>query len=152
MLYHKNRLSVWLGLKIVVRKENNMTGLRKSTDLNMQQQVLRDTLERIREHGQSQFSNPLKVQHCEPDPQDMMSPFYFIAEICKTYWLGIIPRKKSQILLAIRQEHYVDGSGRKVVHCTVYHKTLLDIVEEQVQKYANEFQIDTVHLTQNFVR
>ena len=132
-----------------------MAEFRESVGENTQQRALMDALNRIRERGQSQFTNPLTVEHYELDPEVWIPgnhPFFYIAEVRKTYWLGIILRKQYRNLFAINPGFYGGAYGKKEINCAVFDHSLLDIVKEEVQKYADIFQATAVNLTQDFVR
>ncbi len=125
--------------------------------------ALMDALNRIRERGQAQltkrgqaqFTNPLEVKYYEPDPEMLLLghySFFYIAEVRKTYWLGIIPRKQYRTLFTINPGFFGGAYGKKIINCGVFDRSLLDIVKEEVQKYADAFQATAVKLTKDFAR
>jgi len=130
-----------------------MTEFKENVAENTQQRALMDALNRIRERGQSQFTNPLKVEHYEPnfviwtlDDQ----PLFYIVEVRTKYWLGIIPRRQYRMLFAINPGFYGSAYGKKEINCAVFDRSLLDIVKKEVQKYADAFQATAVNLTHGF--
>jgi hypothetical protein len=153
---------VWFGIWVLCL-DGIKPYLERRTTLKSSQKVrvktpsegLIDALSRIRERGQSQFTNPLTVKHYEPDlemciPGDL--PFFYIAEVRTEYWLGIIPRRQYRNLFAIYLGFYDGAYGKKEINCVVFDRSLLDIAKEEIQKYADAFQASAVNLTQDFAR
>lgn len=135
-------------------EEDDMAELREKVDENPQRRALMDTLDRIRGRAQSQFANPLTIEHYQPDPREWFPghhPFFFIAEVRTKYWLGIIPRKQRWNLFAIYPGFAGSAYGLREIDCAVYNRSLLEIVREEVQKYADAFQATTINLKQDFV-
>lgn len=136
-------------------KGGNMAEFKEIVGENTHQRALMDALNRIRERGQSQFTNPLTVEYYEPDPGMWIPgyhPFFYIAEVQTKYWLGIIPRRQYRNLFAINPGFYGGAYGKKEINCAVFDLSLLDIAKEEIKKYADAFQATTINLTQDFAR
>ena len=131
-----------------------MTKFKESVSEDTQRQTLMDVLNRIKERGQERFKNPLKVQCYEPD--EILIPgdhsVFYIVEVRKadTRWLDIIPREQYRTLFVIDSSFIDAGCNKKEVNCSVFDRSLLDIVKEEVQKYADAFQVTAVNLAQNY--
>jgi len=111
-------------------------------------QALLETLERIRERGQSQFKNHLKVKH-GGGFFSIVLPYFYIAEVQKTYWLGIIPRKQLRRVFSIHDDF---SDGQKTIRCAVFDRSLIDIVKEELEKYTDVFQMTHVEIHKEFAQ
>ena len=131
-----------------------MAELRERVGVNTQRRALTEALNRIRERGQQLFTDPLAVEYYEFDTEIWIPgehPFFYIAEVRTKYRLfGIIRRKQYRHLFAIYPEFYGGAYGKKESNCTVFDRSLLEIVREEVQKYADAFRATAINLTQDF--
>lgn len=134
-----------------------MVEFNKIISFDARQRALVDALNRIRERGQTQFRNPLEVRHCEPlgDGEWLpgYSPLFYVTEVQrKTCLFGIIPYRQYRHLFLIKLWFDRGVNGERIIDCTIFDHSLLDIVKEEVRKYADAFQVTIVNLTQDFVR
>ncbi len=130
-----------------------MAELKESVGENTQQQALKNTLDKILKRAQLKFTNPLKVIYYEPDETwwisgDRRSLFY-IVEVCKAKncW-----REQYRTLLTICSGFYDDGCDEKEINCDVFDRSILGIVKEEIEKYADAFQATAVNISQDFAR
>lgn len=116
--------------------------------------ALMDALKRVCERGQLRFTNLLSIEHYDPSPSDLIpgiNPFFYIAEIRDTYWLGFIHRERYyRKLFAIFPGLSGGAYGKKEVICSIFNPSLLEIVKEEIQKYADIIQASAVILNQKF--
>ncbi len=116
---------------------------------------LMTVLKRICERSQPLFANPLKVKYHGSNPNKLFPGCHaalYIVEARKKYWLGIFPRKKTALcryLFSINPG-FCDLRGKKEINCAVFDHFILDIVRDEIRKYANDFQIKTVNLMHGF--
>lgn len=140
------------------KEDIEMTELKENVVENTQRQALTKALNRIRKRGRPHFTNPLKVVHYESDEMwcisgDCQHPVFHIVEVheTKACWIGIIPSKQYRTLFTIYSGFYGDHN-KKEINCSVFDRSLLDIVKEEIQKYADAFQATAVNLIQDFAR
>jgi hypothetical protein len=130
-----------------------MVVFREGVDKQMERGALMDTLNQIRDRSQSQFSNPLIVGYYEPEPEMRLAghvPHFYVAEECTMYWLHIIPCRQYHILFAVNRGFYGAAYGKKEVSCMVRSRSLLEIVKDELRKYAESAGVTKVNLTQDF--
>jgi hypothetical protein len=129
-----------------------MAEFRENVDENIRLRALTDIVNRICERAQPQFANPIKVE-LSTDPETggfVRDPmFLLVVEVETKPWLGIISRRRRQNLFLIDSGFWGSAKGMREVRCSVYCSSLLEIVKEEVQKYADDFHA-TVNLEQEF--
>lgn len=117
------------------------------------ERALQETLHRIIERAQPHFARPLEIGHYEPDNDFYIPfdhPYFYIAEPFTTRWLGIFPRKSHRILFYIYPALYGSALGRREINCGVFDRSVLNIIKEEVQRYADAFRATDVNLKQEF--
>ncbi len=132
-----------------------MAKLRESVGENTEMGALIDALNRICDRSQPQFTNPLTVKRYDPSLEMRNCghhTFLYVAEVRTKYRLGIFPCKWYRKLFAINPGFYGGLYGNREIICAAFDRSILEIVKEEVQKYADAFQATAVNLTLDFAR
>lgn len=116
-------------------------------------QILAETLASMRTRFQKHFSSPLEVGWCDPIecfPAGGVHPYWYIVERRRKRWLGIIPLNVRRLLFAIHPDFYGGAYGKKEVRCTVFDRSILEIVHDELKKYTDTTHATAVELTTEF--
>ncbi len=138
-------------IRLYLERRIKMTEFRETTGEKTQNRALFEALTHIKNRGQQYFSNPLEVKYCDPYyGPGSLHPFYYLAEIKMERWLGLIPRKKQCMIFGIFPGFCGEAFGRKEINCDVFNRSVLDIIKDEIKKYADTFQATAVNITCDF--
>ncbi len=99
------------------------------------------TLRDIKNRIQASFHNPLAVTTHSTEGEI----YYLIVEVREKKVLGIIPWKERRILFEV-------GPSCVNISCTLYDAQLLDIVKEEMRKYAKLSKATKVTIETDYSR
>ena len=113
--------------------------------LAARRQKLDRVLGQMRSRLQGQFANPLKVcEHLTAEAGGMDGDTYSVCyhlqmvEVVETCWLKYFKTKRWRRLLLIDIDHLGSERAPKRLECFVYDGKLLEIVKEEIGRYADD--------------
>ena len=79
-----------------------------------------------------------------------MIRFFYISEVIKKRWIWIIPTLKPRKLFLIRPGFSYGDAGEKEIECFVFDRSILEIVEHEVRKYAYRLRATAVKIEHDY--
>jgi len=72
---------------------------------------------------------------------------YFVEERYRFFFLGFIPIRVTKYLVCVNLKKLEEEN---IVHCTVYNPSILEVVKEEMTKYAEEISADKVAIDERY--
>jgi hypothetical protein len=124
----------------------------KNTAMKIRQEDFENLLNHLKEKFSSRLALPVKLEYSGEFSSPMSSMPYYSLAVPRRKKIGPFEYgKQDRLLLIIYPSIYGRSRGTRDMFCSLFCEKLEQIAIDELQRYGDIFDVDTVYLTEIFI-